>query len=239
MRSLEALERYMSAQAIRDRATGVPSGPAIRPFVTISRQPGAGGHALAEALLGAFTNQDEPMFDGWQVFDRELCEMVVADPTYAKFRSSLLSEEYRPKADDFVHQILRSTVDQDLVMNEVFRVIAAVASAGKAIILGRAGAEVTRDMHPGVAVRLIAPESVRIQGVMAFYDLTEKAARKECAKLAASRSRLLTTHFGVDVEDPMRYDATWNTGQVPLEAIADSITTVLRHRIAVEHSRVP
>lgn len=238
MKNLEALERYLTAQALRSSATVTGSGPTVRPFVTISRQAGAGGHALAETLLGVFADQDDAAFAGWQVFDRELCEMVVADPTYAKFRASLLSEEYRPKADDFVHQILRATVDQDLVMHEVFRVIAAVASAGKAIILGRAGAEVTRDIHPGVAVRLVAPETLRIEGVMDYYGLEEKAARKECAKLDASRARLLKTHFGVDIDDPIRYDLVCNTGQVQLEVIAESITTVLRHRIAAEQSRV-
>ena len=173
------------------------------------------------------------LFGGWQVFDRKLCEMVANNPIYTASMSSLIAEEYRTKPTDFFHQILRSTVDQGSLMNEVFRVVAAVASIGKCVILGRAGSEVTRSFSPGVAVRLVAPEEVRIKGVMEFYGL--KSEREACAaatKVDDSRARLLMSHFGVDIDDPTRYDAVWNTGQVPVEVVAENVATMLRDRVA-------
>ena len=233
MKNLENIERYLSAQAARMREKDSTSLPRVRPFVTISRQAGAGGHELAEWLVHVFAGQeDKDLFGGWQVFDRKLCEMVANNPIYSASMSGLLAEEYRTKPTDFFHQILRSTVDQRTLMNEVFRVVAAVASIGKCIIVGRAGSEVTRGLSPGVAVRLVAPEEVRIRGVMDFYGLEEKAARAEAAKLDASRARLLASHFSVDIDDPTRYDAVWNTGQVPIPAIAENVATILSHRVA-------
>ncbi|MCP3973875.1 MAG: cytidylate kinase-like family protein [bacterium] len=233
MKNLENIERYLSAEAARMRERDTTSSPRVRPFVTISRQAGAGGHDLAQSLVEVFAAQDDAdLFEGWQVFDRKLCEMVARNPIYSVSMSSLLAEEYRTKTNDFFHQILRSTVDQGTVMNEVFRVVAAVASIGKCIIVGRAGSEVTRALSPGVAVRLVAPEEVRVRGVMEFYGLDEKTARAEAVKLDASRARLLDKHFGADIDDPTLYDGTWNTGQVAVPVIAENVATILRHRVA-------
>ena len=233
MKNLDAIARYLSIQAAQMKISEKAAPGAPRPFVTISRQAGAGGHALADILLEVFAAQeDADLFGGWRIFDRRLCEIVAEHPTYKNSMPSLLNEEYRPKAHDFFHQLFHSTVDQDLLMAEVFRVVRTVAGVGKAIIVGRAGSEVTRGQAPGVSVRLIAPEEVRIRGVMEFYGLDEKTARAEATKLDTGRARLLKTHFKADIDDPLLYDAVWNTGDVSVEVIAECVVQMLRHRVA-------
>jgi cytidylate kinase len=227
---LAGIEAYLGAHAAEMRIGEDGGDSRVRPFITISRQAGAGGHRLAETLLEVFAQQDDvDLFGGWQVFDRRLCEIVAENPTHSRSMSSLLAEEYRTKTDEFLRQMLGSSIDQDMLMLHVFRVVSAVASIGKAIIVGRAGSEVTREMDQGLALRLIAPEDVRIQRVMAYYDVGEKAARVEARKLDTSRARLLKSHFRVDIDDPARYDAVWNTGRVSVELIAESVVAALRH----------
>jgi hypothetical protein len=41
----------------------------------------------------------------------------------------------------------------------------------------------------------------------------------------------LRRHFRVDIDNPLLYDALWNTGQVELEEIADSVISLLESRI--------
>jgi len=238
MKGVEAIERYLGAQAALMRQSESPgTASRVRPFVTISRQAGAGGYSLAEALVEHFAEQeDTALFGGWQVFDRKLCEIVAEDPAYSSSMSSLLAEEYGSKTADFFGQIFGPAMDRDVLAHEVFRVVAAVATIGKCVIVGRAGSEVTRELSPGVSVRIVAPEEVRIKGVMDYYGLDERAAREEARKLDASRARLLKSHFQVDIDDPTRYDATWNTGQVPVKIIAESIGLMLVRR--VEASRM-
>jgi cytidylate kinase len=233
MKKLPTIERYLSAQLAEKGSARTGPTPAIHPFVTISRQAGAGGHRLAETLLDLFAAQeDDRLFGGWQVFDRRLCEIVADNPAYSTSMSSLLEEEYRTKTNEFFSQLLDPTIDQDILMRHVFEVVRAVASIGKSIIVGRAGSEVTRGMGPGVAVRLIAPEEVRIAGVMEYYGLDERAARDKARRVDESRARLLKAHFRVDIDDPTRYDAVWNTGLAPIETIAESIAAGLRHKVA-------
>lgn len=239
MGRLETMERYLSAHTADKDEPGRDSGARVRPFITISRQAGAGGHNLADALIEVFNRQPETdLFGGWQVFDRKLCEMVADNPTYSRSMDSLVAEEYRSKANEFFHQILTPTIDQDLVMHQVFRVVAAVASIGKCIIIGRAASEVTRDMGPRISIRLVAPEDVRIRGMMEYYGLDDRAARDEARRIDVARARLLKTHFQADIEDPVRYDVIWNTGQVSSRTIAESIAATVRSQVGVADSGV-
>ncbi len=66
---------------------------------------------------------------------------------------------------------------------------------------------------------------------MDHYGLEEQAARVESKRLDEARARLLRTHFRVDIDDPARYDAVFNTGQIPIEALVDAVTLMLLHEV--------
>lgn len=232
MSPVNPIERFLYAKMYETRPSGDKERPPIRPFVTISRQAGAGGHTLARTLLEVLERQDDArLFAGWEMFDQKLVAMVADDPDLQVSVESLLGERYHRSADDFFRQILTSTTHQDLVMNRVFRLVRLLAEVGKAVIVGRAGSEVTRGLGPSVSVRLVAPKEVRIERMMHLHGLDRKAARTATENQDDGRARLLKRHFRVDIDDPLLYDATWNTGQAPCEAIAESIVATLRHRI--------
>ena len=56
---------------------GKPLGE--RPLVTISRQAGAGGHRLAEALVAEIAGRGGSLWQGWRVFDHELLRLISGD----------------------------------------------------------------------------------------------------------------------------------------------------------------
>ena len=233
MSRVNDIDRYLRAYfASQQTPEAAPSQPHARPFVTISRQAGIGGHALADTLVEVFSSIDDRVFEGWRVYDRTLCEMVAEDPRYRKNLDSLLEEEYRAKTNDFFHQMLRSTVDQKLVMNRVFLAVRTVAGIGKAVIVGRAGAQVTKDMKEGVSIRVIAPEDVRIARAMEVHGLTEREARAGGRKRDADRSRLIKAQFETDIDDPAGYDAVFNVGEVSFGEIARCVAVMVRARSA-------
>lgn len=237
MTQLDRLERYLQAQMDLYRPPGTVdeagAPPATQPFVTISRQAGAGGHSVAEAMLAEFDRQPEhEIFGGWQIFDQKLCEIVASDPTYSGSLQALLAEDYKGPAADMVQSVLRSSLDQDFVMAKVFRTVRALAAIGKAIIVGRGGAQVTADMHAGVHFRIVAPEPQRIERVMEVYELDRRRARSHTRQLDTNRARLIKSNFGVDIDDPRQYDAVWNTGSASVEDIAAATVGLVRARSA-------
>jgi cytidylate kinase len=227
------IDRYLRAYfASQQMPEGEPSEPQPHPFVTISRQAGIGGHALADEIVDVFSSIDDPIFSGWRVYDRTLCEMVAEDPRYRKSLDSLLDEEYRSKANDFFHQMVRSTVDQKLVMNRVFLAVRTVAGMGRSVIVGRAGSHVTQDMPEGISIRVVASEDVRIQRAMDMHGLTEREARAGGRKRDADRARLIRAHFGADIDDATGYDAVFNAGMVSFGEIARSVAVMVSARTA-------
>ena len=227
------IDRYLRAYFAADQLpkAGDIAPPAL-PFVTLSRQAGIGGHALADEIVASFDERaDGDAFHGWRVYDKTLCQMVADDPRYAASLDSLLEEEYRSKTDDFFHQMVRSTVDQKLVMDRVFLAVRTVAGMGNAMIVGRAGSHVTRDMPGGVSIRVIAPEDVRIRYVMDADGLTERDARNRVRKRDADRARLLKAHFGAEIDDPSGYDAVFNMANVSAAEIAACTAALVAARI--------
>ncbi len=234
MPDVHRIERFLHAM-LRETSrldAGAP-GARVRPFVTISRQAGAGGHTLAETLVEVFARQpDDELFGGWQLFDQKVCELAVEDPRLAQSIDALVAEDYRTRTDEFISQIIKPAPDQDYVMGRVFRVVRALAGVGKAIIIGRAGSEVTRGLRPGFSLRLVAAEEDRIARMMELHGVGERQARDLVRRQDAARARLLKRHFHVDIADPAGYDAVWNTSLASFEEIAEAVTTVVRLRAA-------
>jgi len=232
MRHIEGIDLFIRAQMAAEEAERVTE-PRPQPFITISRQAGAGGHSLADAILEAFAaHDDRELFAGWKVFDQRLCEIVAEDPRYASSIDAMQEEEYRSRTDEFFRQMMGTQLHQDVVMNRVFRVVRALATLGKAVIVGRGGSQVTKGMPYRVALRLVAPEDHRLHRLMEIHDLNERAARDLMKKRDTHRARLLKTNFQIDVGDPNHYDATWNTATVSYEDIAAAVVVLVKQRVA-------
>ncbi len=239
MSPVNPIERFLHGHAYDPKSSSGGPLARVRPFVTISRQAGAGGHTLATALLKAFESQsDKELFGGWEMFDQKLVAMVADDPNLRVSVESLLGEEYHRGAEDFFRQILTSSTHQDIVVDHMFRLVRVLAEVGKAIIVGRAGSEVTRGLSPAVALRLVAPEKQRIERMMELHSLSEKKARESIDKHDGGRARLLKRHFRVNIDNPLLYDAIWNTGSASFEAIAAATVALLRERAEREAAAV-
>ena len=203
------------------------------PFLTISRQAGAGGHTLAETLRQTLECDPDPLWHGWQVFDQALCTTLLQDPSLHVSLQSLLTEAYRTEIEELIFHLLlfgRET-PQDVVVKKLFGVIRTLATVGKVIIVGRAGACVTRSLPLGVHLRLAAPEPVRVRRLMHLLGTGEPEALRAVRRQDADRARLVDTYFGRAIDDPLLYDATWNTETVAFEAIAAATLALLKARV--------
>src|SRR5438067_401841 len=121
------------------------------PFVTISRQTGAGGHALAEAILKVMkAHDDEPLFRGWQILDQEICSKVLEDPQLKTSMESLLTERYRGEIEENLSQMVTGNSPQFEVYRKIAQIVRSFAAVGKVVIVGRAGCMLTREFPLGV-----------------------------------------------------------------------------------------
>jgi len=95
----------------------------LYPFVTISREYGAGGHGLAQVLLNKFEQENSHLFQGWKVLDRELCEELISDPDLNLPVRALLSEEYQSEIEALVYSLLGEPSRKTLVYKRLFELV--------------------------------------------------------------------------------------------------------------------
>jgi len=216
-------------RGVHPRAPGATR--ASHPFITISRQTGAGGHTLAQVLLQQMRRDGDPLLEGWQMFDRELCEKLMGDPTLRVSMQSLLTEEYHSQIEDLLFNMMLGDTPQDIVVKKIFQTVRTLTTVGKAIIVGRAGSCVTKGLPLGVHVRLVAPEPVRVRRMMQLLRVSEQEARAVVQKQDRDRARLVRDFFHRDINDPLLYDAVWNTDAVSLEAIAEAMIALIVSKV--------
>lgn len=201
------------------------------PFITISRQAGAGGHLLAYVLLSEYLKfKREPLFTGWQVFDREICQIILQDKQVKESMDALRAEHFKPEITDFVESMFTGRSRPYQLYKETFIVVRMLARLGKVILVGRAGNCVTRGIPGGLHIRLIAPEEQRVIWMMKRFKLTKNEARTIAAKQDEDRRRLTKTFFNRDIDDPLLYDAIFNTASMTMYEISSAVIQFVRHR---------
>ena len=200
------------------------------PFVTISRQSGAGGHMLAKAILTEnekLAKIDE-MFHGWQVFDREVCALVAQDPELSGSFDAMLTERYQTETQQIVHDMLNGRSRQYVMYKRIFEIVRILATLGKAIIIGRGGECVTRKMPQGIHIRLIASEHTRIQAIMEDHHFERKEAEKVMHQQDKERARLIKDYFSADIDNPLLYDAIFNIDRLSTRNLATIIVQMIK-----------
>ena len=201
------------------------------PFITISRQAGAGGHLLSYVILTDFLKEENrKLFEGWHVFDRQLCEVVATDPQLLASMQSLLTERYRSEFREFMDGLFTGRSRQYLEHKKTFEVVRTLATMGKVIIVGRAASCVTQALPMGVHIRLVAAEAARTRWMMEKLHIDKEQARQLIREQDGDRRRMVRAFFNRNIDDPLLYDATWNSETVSPHEISAAVIQMLKAR---------
>jgi cytidylate kinase len=195
------------------------------PYLLVSREKGAGGTAVAQAVSRRL---------GWHVFDNEIVDQIAQK---AKVRRQLIES-----LDERVQATIQSVVGQILHPEEIGtpgylahlkEIVLALGHQGDVIIIGR-GARYLLPTQFGLNVRMVAPVEIRTQRIAHEQKLSLAAARTQVETADRDRARLVRRHFGHDVADPLGHDLTLNTAELSIEAAAEVVLTALEQKLAVK-----
>lgn len=203
------------------------------PFVTISREAGAGGHTLARDILRQMeVKYPGDLSEGWEVFDHKLCMMIAQDAKLGVSFDSLLEEEYRSEVSQVIYEMVAQKASRYQVYKRIFEIVRILGTLGKCVIVGRAGMCVTHDLPLGVHVRLVASEETRVKRMMQMLECGEKEARRKVREQDRDRRRLLHDFFSRDINDPLLYDAVFNTEMMAVPEIAAVVVDMIGQKMA-------
>src|SRR3989338_5695602 len=231
MSELEKIKSFLESVSYEGKqGSGLNRKDGHYPFVTISREAGAGGNSLGEAILDELKDHSGPLFQGWQRFNQELCKKISEEPGLKVSLEPLLKFEYRSEIEDMMEEMIVGTTPQDVVNKKIFHLMNTLAAFGKVILVGRGGVCLTRDLPLGIHIRLVAPLEARIKRMGDLLGLTYKKSKELVSEQDKSRARLMRTYFNRNIDDPVLYHAIWNTGKVAMDQIARSIVLMIEKR---------
>lgn len=217
---------YFLSQKDRPGASG-----AHHPFVTISRQAGAGAetvaHLLADKLGIAAPKNAEP----WTVFDKNLIAKVLEDQDLPQAIASHVTEDKDTTVQALVGELLGLHPSMWTIFHHTSDTVLKLARIGRCIIVGRGGNIITAKLKGGIHIRLVAPESVRLAHIKEYFGLDDKAAAKYMHEHDEGRRRYVKSNFDRDNTDPLLYHAVLNTGLLGFEQTADIIAAMLAPKL--------
>jgi len=164
-RIIAAAERQMRVWSLaQEIAQGcICTGRVDRPhgqfgdFITLSREAGAGGGEIGEAVGRRL---------GWEVLDKALLDRVAQGGRLPRAMLDLVDETQSNWAYDIVGPWLdRRIVPHEKYMVHAARVVLAAARRGNVVLVGR-GCQFLLPPGQGLAVRIIASEKYRVRRVM-------------------------------------------------------------------------
>ena len=231
MNEILKLKPFLEAMSYgekRNAFLGLETGAG--PFVTISRQTGAGGNSLAFVILEEMRKKTGEIFTGWQSFNRELYQKMTEEPGLKLCLEAYDRSECRSGIQDILEQIVIGVTPQDVVNKKVFEWTRALSVLGKVILVGRGGVCLTKDLPLAVHIRLVAPLELRIKRTAECFSMPQAKAAEFVSEQDKGRARLKKSYFDKDINNQLLYDVVWNTGAVPLEEIAKSVVLLIEYK---------
>jgi cytidylate kinase len=205
------------------------------PFVTISRRAGSGGRTLAKRLaerLNALTGGGhKPDGDEWHAWDHELVEKVAKEHELPPALVETLEDGRRPWVQDFLVGLASAVAQQHPEEFKIYRRVAhtirGLATVGHAIIVGRGGVFITRDMPGGVHVRLVASLADRIENAARRLDVSTAEATKWVKDVDHNREAFYRRHWPGKELTPETFTITLNTTGLTEEQMVAAVMPLI------------
>jgi len=230
---LSSVRAALHVQQEQAAQAGAMARPPTAPFVTVSRQAGAGGRTFAR-LLAERLNALDPGPRPWAVWDRELVEKVAADHHIPESLVEHLGEGHRSPLEQLAVQFAvgadAATMDEHQVYRRVAQTVRGLARAGRAVIVGRGGVYATDDLPGGVHVRLVAPLAQRVRHMAGLLKVPEGDAAAEVDRLDRQREALHRRFWHAKALSPEVFTVTLNTAAVGDEQLVDCVLPLIRAR---------
>jgi CMP/dCMP kinase len=195
--------------------------------ITIARQLGSGGAAVATALAESL---------GWHLLDRALVERIAAElqvepeqveacdervESFVERLGTYLSEGY----PDLHPTPVLPRVSPELAARVAQRLVAGVVDEGPAVVVGHGAMCVLREEPRAFHALVYAPHQRRVQRARERYAVSVEEAEERIRASDANRRRYIREHFDREWLDTSNYHLCVDSGSLGTGAAAALIRT--------------
>jgi cytidylate kinase len=185
------------------------------PFLTISREYGCLGYRVGEAIADIF-NKKYHHDPRWTVYDRSIIDHLMKDMNISYELAQTLTDKARDAMDYFFKTSFAKYPPETMVYRKLVETIRIIAANGNAIIIGRVGNVITRDLPQGYHVRLYASVEKKVENISHQLKVKKSEARDILSKKGEIREEFVLKHIKVDLNDPAIYNLMINTTDISI-----------------------
>ncbi len=202
------------------------SARGTKPFVTISREYGAGAYQVAEKLI-VILNEKYNHEHNWAAYDRNLLEKIGNDMGLSEALAQTLTTNARNKMTELFQTTFSTFPPQVAVYRKLAEITRMLAFNGHVVLAGRAANRITRDLRQGFHVRLVAPLHWRVDRLSKLHNVHMKEAEQTILEKDKEIDGFIKEFVKFDNTDPHNYHIVINMEHItPDEAaviIADAM----------------
>lgn len=212
-----------------DRITSMVSSgkksPPFFPLITISREYGALGAALAKKL-GKTT--------GFDIWDKKLLGAIAEDLNSDQKLLETLDERRKRDIEDAASAFIGKVHTNVSYLRSLIRVVKTIEEHGRGIIVGR-GANYICEKHENLKIRLVRPFKSRVEHIANEQNIPMKEARELVKKKEQEREDFIKRNFYKDLTNASDFDLIINMDTFSLDhaemMVADAYKIKTGHSI--------
>ena len=187
-------------------------------IITVSREPGSGGRIVAGKLAEKL---------GIDIFHQEVINEIAKRADVSEKLLETLDERGFSILEDWISSLVHDRhLWPDEYMQHLMKVVGTIGKHGRAVIVGR-GANFVLPPEKRFSVRIVAPQSWRIQNVSKEYDITPEEAKRRVMQTESDRRAFIRKYFNADITDPTNYDLVVNTATLKVDDTVNVISSAL------------
>ncbi len=223
LRQIDGSLRFQASQYVRFLRKA-PAAPG--PLITISREYGCEGYALASALTSKLTNDAHP----WLVYSRDMHDAVSTEGDPIHELNEIVNAGSRDMIQEMFDQYMADKPTDIQRYRSLVENVSVLSKHGYAVILG-GGAGILTQMNPkALHVRLQATEEFRVKRIADVQKLSLDAARHQVSDFDSNRVAFIQKFTRKDVRDPHFYDLILNNGTLDVDQMSDIIIHTMKLR---------
>lgn len=202
------------------------------PVITISREYGCAAKLVAQKLSERLSQQKDKYgkTHSWKWYSKEILEesakQLQLDPSDI---AHVFNYEKRSSLEEFFNSFAHHYPSDKKIRNTIAKVIREIAVHGHAIIVGRGGIALTRDISRSLHIHLHAPLEWRAARVSERYGCTLERAKEKCIEIDKKREEF-KNYFQGKGTDYTWPDLTINCMTLSVDEIVEIIAKTVELR---------
>jgi cytidylate kinase len=208
--SVKIFEDYFERKITSYRNTARTKKSYSEPFVTISRETGAGDIRFSDLLIEYLNNNDLHRKNEWKIFDKNILEQIVKDHDLPSEMAKYISEKRISEMQDVIEQLFSLHPSEQILIKKASSTILHLALLGDVILIGRGSNIITRNLSGGLHIRLIDSVERKIKNIQDVFNISKIEAVKFIKKEDKEKKLYLKKYFSTDIDNPLNYSLVLN-----------------------------